>query len=189
MSIAYIDITVSLDGFAAGSDVSHKDPLGVGGEALHAWIGGGEPADAAATQDMFRYAGAVVLGRTMFDLGEPLWGETGAFGLPCFVVTHRPRETLVRDLTSFTFVPTLAEALASARAVAGDNKPIGVAGGPSIARQCFAAGLVQELSLHVAPVVLGGGIAPFPEGAPLALTPLAGPTQGVATHWRFAINR
>lgn len=187
MSSAYLDITVSLDGFAAGSEVSHQHPLGVGGEALHHWIFGGHPLDVAARQAMFGAAGAVVLGRTMFDLGEPLWGETGAFGLPCFVVTHRPRATLVKGPTQFTFVATLAEAFAGARGAAG-SKRIGVAGGPSIARQCFAAGLVQELNLHVAPVVLGGGEGPFPEGAPVALTPLAEPTQGVATHWRFAIH-
>lgn len=187
MSIAYIDITISLDGFAAGPDVSHIHPLGVGGEALHAWVFGAHPVDVAAQQAMFGGAGAVVLGRTMFDLGEPLWGENGAFGLPCFVVTHRRRPPLAKGPTQFTFVASLAEAFDGARATAG-GKRIGVAGGPSIARQCLAAGLVQELNLHVAPVVLGGGAGPFPEGAPVSLQPLSAPTQGVATHWRFAVN-
>jgi dihydrofolate reductase len=101
--------------------------------------------------------GAFVLGRTTFDVGIGTWGADGAFGTECFVVTSRPREVVKRGPTSFTFVTDgVPAAIARAQAAAGSRSVL-IMGGPSTARQALAAGLVDELRLHVRPVLLGSG--------------------------------
>lgn len=156
-----LDLSPSLDGFIAGAGVSEAAPFGDAGHRLHAWLGfeGATPdaTDKQAVSRVLATAGAVVIGRRMFDVGIAQWGEDGAWERPCFVVTHRRREDLVRGSTTFCFVTDgLLAALERARATAG-KRDVVVAGGADIARQCLATGMVDELRLHVVPVLLGHG--------------------------------
>jgi dihydrofolate reductase len=190
MPKTFLEITISLDGFVAAHGVSLEHPLGVGGLRLHDWLlGSPTPADREVADAMFATTGAFVLGRRMFDVGEGPWGADGAFGMPCFVVTHRPRETLVKGPTTFTFVlDGLRSAVEQARAVAGD-RDVCVAGGASIARQAIAEGLVHELRVHLAPVLLGGGTRLFePDGAvPVELERTAVVETPLATHLTYRV--
>jgi dihydrofolate reductase len=169
-----VDISVSLDGYVAGPDDSHEQPLGRGGEALHDWVvatqswrerhgyeGGTGGVDSELMADAFEGVGAIVMGRRMFDLGEPYWGESPPFRMPVFVVTHEPREAVVRGDTTFAFVTGGPEgALDLAREAAGGGD-VSVAGGAEVIRQLLAAGAVDELTLHVVPLLLGGGASLF----------------------------
>jgi dihydrofolate reductase len=190
----FIDITISLDGFAAGPDVSAENPMGIGGQKLHAWLVEGEGAEArteqdhAAAQAMFANTGAFVLGRRTFEVGEPHWGEDGAFGKPCFVVTSRDRSPLIKGPTSFSFISIgIAAAVAAARLSAG-NRDVCIMGGPTVARQALTMGLVNELRLHLAPVVLSSGTRLFDDAGPLCRFDSLGATQtDLATHLQYRI--
>lgn len=166
MTRVIVDMSPSLDGFVAGTGISVEAPFGTADHRLHRWFGfdGTVPdeADKQAASQVLATAGAVVIGRRMFDVGIGLWGEDGAWGMPCFVVTNRVREPLVCGPTTFTFVAEGIEAaVTKARHTAG-GKDVVIAGGGAIAQQCIAAGLVDELRLHVNPVLLGGGTPMFP---------------------------
>src|SRR5439155_8876742 len=135
---------------------------------LHHWVFGGQwtyaegtrgkaaPVDQEYLGGAFAGAGAWIVGRTMYDVVDG-WGEDPGFGVPVFVVTHRPRETVVKGDTSFEFVTDgIADALERARAAAGGKNVI-VMGGADLLRQYLAAGLVDEFTLTIAPVLLGAG--------------------------------
>lgn len=191
MGRVVLHISMSLDGFAAGPDTSHTHPLGVGGEPLHRWIFGAdgiEPSltDRAEAAALIDGSGAFVMGRTMFDVGEPLWGQDGAWGKPCFVLTHRPRPALRKGPTLFEFVPDGAgAALEAARSAAGDAE-VAIVGGPTTARQFLAAGLVGELRLHLVPLALGRGVPLFDGGmVPAAWQPVAAVATELAVHLRL----
>lgn len=161
MGEVVVEVSPSIDGYVAGPGVSVERPFGDAGERLHRWMGfdGAVPTDAdrAAAERVFANAGAVVIGRRMFDVGIGPWGEDGAFGRPVFVATHRPEDVLVKGPTTFTFVTDgVVRAVELARATAGDQDVV-VAGGAHVIQQCLAAGLVDEIRLHVVPVLLGGG--------------------------------
>ncbi|MCE6993321.1 dihydrofolate reductase family protein [Saccharothrix sp. S26] len=171
-------LSVSLDGFYAGP--RHE---GDGGDWLAseeavkffrvtrwatnamAWrerqgfAGGEQDVSSDVIRESFEAAGAYVMGRRMADGGEVPWGEEPPFRAPVFVVTNRPRATLERKGgTSFTYVTDGVEsAVARAKAAAG-GKDVAVAGGGTLVRQVMAAGLLDELELHIAPVVLGTGL-------------------------------
>jgi dihydrofolate reductase len=158
-------ITTSVDGYVAGpNDVPGKG-LGEGGERLHYWVFGGpwtyeggpkgEPAgeDAAWLAEMVSRAGAVVAGRWTYEAAGR-WGGENPWGLPFFVVTHRPEDE--PEGGAFTFVPGVKEAVERAKEAAG-GKDVHVMGGADVIRQALEAGLVDELTIIVAPVVLGGG--------------------------------
>jgi dihydrofolate reductase len=165
------DMSMSLDGFIAGPNDGVELPLGEGGKRLHKWlydlaswrerhdIAGGESGpDADILAEAFENTGAIPMGRRMFDGGEGPWGANPPFRMPVFVVTHRARERLVKDGgTTFTFVTDgLDGALERARVAAG-GKDVSVAGGADIIQQCLRAGLLDEIQIHVAPVLLGEG--------------------------------
>lgn len=158
MGRVFADQSISLDGFSAGANVGASNPMGDGGEELHAWqFRGGRRAQ--VLENLFGGGtGAVVVGRYTFDLGEKHWGDEPPFHLPVFVVTHRPHETVTRrGGTTYTFVTDgLERALAQAREAAGDRDVV-VLGGAAIIQQCIRAGLVDELRLHLVHVLLGGG--------------------------------
>ncbi|HEY2372109.1 MAG TPA: dihydrofolate reductase family protein [Gaiellaceae bacterium] len=158
-------ITTSVDGYIAGPhDVPGKG-LGEGGEQLHYWVFGGpwsygseslgEPTgeDAAWLSEVMARIGAVVGGRWTYETSEH-WGDKNPWGLPFFIVTHRPEEEPPGG--AFTFVSGVDAAIEQAKAAAGD-KDVHVMGGADIIRQALDAGLVDELTIIVAPVVLGGG--------------------------------
>lgn len=191
MGRVIIDMSPSLDGFVAGNGVSAAAPFGDAGHRLHRWLGfegtTPAPADVSAAQGMFASAGAVVIGRRMFDVGIDRWGAEGAFGMPCFVVTHRGGGDLVRGRTTFRFATAgIRRALEDARAAAGD-RDIVIAGGAGIARQCLAAGLVDELRLHVVPVLLGGGTPLFDATTRVELEPLWVEASPNATHVTYRV--
>jgi dihydrofolate reductase len=160
----FAGITTSIDGYIAAPDDGPGKGLGEGGERLHYWVFGGpwsydeprgEPAgeDAAWLEDMSKRVGAVVGGRWTYEATRH-WGDENPWGIPFFVVTHRPEEQPEGD--EFTFVAGVEEAVARAREAAGD-KDVHVMGGADVLRQALDAGLVDELSIIVAPVILGGG--------------------------------
>ena len=172
---------MSLDGFTAGAEQSRKDPLGIGGERLHEWVvslaawraphgleGGEVNESSRVLEEELANIGATIMGRNMFG-GHPgawsstrpwkgWWGDNPPFHHPVFVLTHHPRPPLVLEGgTTFTFVTDgIAAALELARSSAG-GRDIALAGGAEIARQYLSAGLVDEMELHVAPILLGKG--------------------------------
>jgi dihydrofolate reductase len=161
------------------------------------FAGGEQSVNSSIIEETFAAAGAYVMGRRMFDAGEVPWGDNPPFRAPVFVVTHRPREVLVKEGgTSFTFVTDGVErAVELARKAAGDSgKDVAVAGGGTLVRQVLQAGLLEELELHIAPVILGDGQRLF--DASLGLGPDEGieltPTRVIeapeVTHVRYAVN-
>ncbi|MEU8419923.1 dihydrofolate reductase family protein [Micromonospora sp. NPDC048835] len=159
------------------------------------FAGGEQDTDSEVIAESFAAAGAYVMGRRMADGGEIPWGEEPPFRAPVFVVTHRPRQRLVREGgTSFTYVTDgVASAVEQARAVAG-GKNVAVAGGGSLVRQVLRAGLLDELELHVVPVVLGTGLRLFDADLDLGdregieLTPTRVLATGQVTHIRYAVR-
>jgi dihydrofolate reductase len=174
MSKLASDISVSLDGFITDPNASVGSPLeGNDPGRLHDWrFDAKTETDAAIVDEMYASTGAVLIGRHMFDVGFEPWGDPPPFGMPVFVVTHEEREPLhMQGGTSYTFVTDGIEAaLAQARAAAGDRN-VGIWGGASIMRQYLKAGLLDEMHIHLVPVLLGGGIRLFegldPEGIEL----------------------
>lgn len=181
--------SISLDGFTAGVEQSLENPLGIGGMRLHDWVfelaawrrehgleGGVENASSAVVEAASENVGAILMGRNMFGGGpgpwpdEPWngwWGDEPPFHVPVFVLTHHPRPPLeCRGGTTFTFV---ADGLEAAVAQAGDaagERDIAIAGGSSVARQCLAAGRLDEIRLSVVPVLLGRGVRLFDDSLP-----------------------
>jgi dihydrofolate reductase len=172
---------MSLDGFIAGPHQSLENPLGVGGEALHDWVvplaawrtahgleGGAVNANTAVMEELAENIGATIMGRNMFG-GHPgpwrtddpwggWWGRTPPFHHPVFVLTHHARPRLeLEGGTTFTFVTDgIESALRQARAAAS-GRDIALAGGANVAKQFLNAGLVDEMTLSITPVLLGGG--------------------------------
>ena len=192
MGKVLMEITMSLDGYTTGPDVSGEAPLGLGGERLHEWMFAGKSAaDTERSEtEHFSTIGAVILGRRMADLGIGPWGEEPTFHAPCFVVTHRPGETIVKKGgTSYVFVTEgIDAALAQAQAAAG-AQDVMVIGGADIDRQFLNAGLIGEIRLHVAPILLGGGSPLFSGVRPdLRLVPSQATTSSLATHLTYQVD-
>ena len=174
-------IAISLDGYAAGPNQSVNDPLGEGGEQLHEWIfplaawrgphgmkGGKVDESTPVVEELLSNVGATIMGRKMFG-GHPgpwntakpwngWWGSNPPFHHPVFVLTHHQREPLIMEGgTTFTFVTEgIERAYEQARRVA-DGKDVALAGGAAVAREYLNAGLVDEMQLHLVPILLGGG--------------------------------
>jgi dihydrofolate reductase len=157
-------ITTSIDGYVAGPNDGPGNGLGDGGERLHYWVFGGPwtyesprgdatGEDAAWLSEKMARIGAVVSGRATYEAAGH-WGDENPFRQPVFIVTHRPEEE--PEGGEFTFVSGVREAIERAAAAAG-HKDVNVMGGADVIRQALEAGLVDELSIIVAPVVLGGG--------------------------------
>ena len=189
MSKLIFEISASVDGYVAGPDATMEHPLGIGGEELHEWVlklkpwleshgreGGEEGPAADLTQEWIDRAGATIMGRRMFSGGQGpweedsnrdgWWGDEPPFHHPVFVLTHHERESQeMQGGTTFNFVTDGVEsALEQAREAAGD-KDVKVAGGAKAAQQYLDGGLVDEMLIHVAPVVLGGGERLFADAA------------------------
>ncbi len=210
-----LDISMSLDGFVAGPNPTLEDPLGEGGERLHEWVvavqgwrrmhglsGGETNVDNDVVEEGLRNTGATVMGRRMFSGGEgpweddpnadARWGDEPPFHHPVFVLTHHAREPVTKEGgTTFTFVTDgIESALEQARAAAGD-KDVAVGGGANVAQQYLRAGQLDELQIHVAPVLLGDGVRLFEDGlakppAELESTRVIASPTGVA-HLRYRV--
>ena len=189
MSNVRVHISASLDGYVAGPNQSQEEPLGEGGEGLHEWViatkawreavgleGGEENVSNTVVAEEKANVGAEIMGRGKFgpatrvpwgdDPWRGWWGENPPFHKPVFVLTHHERELLILADTTFTFVTDGIEpALERAQAAAGD-KDVFIGGGADVINQYLAAGLVDELELHVTPILLGGGARLFHEVGP-----------------------
>src|SRR5947199_10308888 len=204
MSKLKLNITMSIDGFVAGPDQSPEHPLGVGGEELHDWLvplkafreshgeeGGDVNASTPFAEDILGGAGATIMGRNMFGGGpgpwdetwRGWWGENPPYHTPVYVLTHHPREPLVmQGGTTFYFVTDgIEEALSQAQAVSG-GKDVVIAGGASAVRQYLAAGHLEELYLHIAPIVLGDGERLLEDVGDRELEPVEVVHSPAATH-------
>jgi dihydrofolate reductase len=211
MSRLRFEISVSADGYVAGPNQSAEEPLGEGGEQLHEWVvelegwrrahgreGGEVNASSEVVEGAMENIGAVLMGRKMFGGGpgpwdeswRGWWGDDPPFHVPVFVLTHHEREPLeMEGGTIFHFVTGIESALAQAREAAV-GKDVKLSGGADVANQYLAAGLVDEMLLSVAPVLLGGGERLF-EGVATDLKleqvrALSGPK---ATHVLYAVSR
>jgi dihydrofolate reductase len=174
------DITMSLDGFVAGPNAGPGNGLGDGGEALHRWVFAGDPDDDRILSEGTARSGAVVMGRSLFDVvdGPGGWSDDLGYGAhevgrpPFFVVTSTPPTQVRLSGLDWTFVTTgLADAVEQARAKAeaasaasGRDVDVVLMGGGALIGSAIAEGLVDTFSLHLAPLILGGGAALF-EGA------------------------
>jgi dihydrofolate reductase len=159
------DIAMSMDGFVAGPNQSLADPIGEGGDRLHRWMFEEPDANAAAI-DAITSAGAYIMGRNMFGPGrggwdeewKGWWGDEPPYHAPVFVLTHHPRAPLpMQGGTTFYFVTDGVESALALAREAADDRTVSVAGGAATVNQYLAAGLIDELRLHVAPVLLGAG--------------------------------
>lgn len=194
MGKVLLEVSMSLDGYVAGPDVSAEAPMGRGGEVLHEWMfAGRSPDDSQRFEtDHFSDVGALIIGRRMADVGIGPWGEEPTFHAPVFVVTHRPAETIEkRGGTAYTFVTEgIEHALARARDAAGPDDVL-VNGGADIARQYLQLGTIEELRLHLVPVTLGAGTPLFPEAVSprIRLRPASADTTPLATHLTYTLER
>ena len=192
------DLAISIDGYAAGPDQSREQPFGEGArERLTRWMVDEPDAHAEALAGLTA-AGAFVMGRNMFspyrgphdEAWTGWWGEDPPYHAPVFVLTHYERAPLqMQGGTTFTFVTDgIESALAQARAAAGDAD-VAIAGGAATVNQYLAAGLIDELRLHVAPVVLGRGERLFAGVEDVELEPLGVSGTALVTHLRYRIPR
>jgi dihydrofolate reductase len=199
MTKVVLGMSMSLDGIA-GPRIADEDGMAVFGAVL-GWVfplrswreqqgqeGGENSVDSRVWADNFARFGPQIVGRTMFDYGYESWGENPPFHAPVFVVTHRGQERIVKGGgTSYTFVTGgVGAAVEQARAVAG-GKDVLLAGGVSIAQQALAARLVDEVVLHVTPVLLGRGVRLFGAGQ-VDLRPLETIHGEGAVHLRYEVR-
>lgn len=211
MAHVVLEMSMTVDGFIAAPGVSVGYPLGADDDVVHEWVRppifdgavpgddrhgivDTEPAriDREAAERMFEATGAFVIGRRTFDLGEARWGDDPILqGRPCFVVTSREHEPVVRGGSRFEFVTGgVAEAVALARAAAS-AAAVCILGGAEVARQALALGLVDEARLHLVPVLLGAGSRLFSDTEPrrVELEPLSVEQGARATHLQYRVQR
>jgi dihydrofolate reductase len=204
-------ISISLDGFVAGANQTFEEPLGKGGERLHEWVistaswrrqhgkeGGESGPDSEVADKVAQNIGAYIMGRNMFgppDGGEwdaswkGWWGEDPPFHVPVYVLTHYPRESVeMQGGTTFHFVTDgIESALEQARAAAGDRDVL-IAGGANAIQQYLAAGLLEELYLHIAPILLGAGERLLENVGEPKLEPVEVVASPAATHIRYRVG-
>lgn len=213
MSKVRAHISISLDGYVAGPNQSQEDPLGEGGEGLHDWVvalkawrepsgmeGGEENASSPVVMEEYANVGSEIMGRGKFgpasrgswgdDPWQGWWGDDPPFHKPVFVLTHHEREPLTLTDTTFTFVTDgIESALERAKEAAGDND-VFIGGGADAINQFLAAGLVDELELHVVPIILGGGARLFAGVGPdLRLEPIRTVEAPGVTHLKYRVAR
>jgi dihydrofolate reductase len=190
------DSGVSLDGFSAGPDQSLDDPLGKGAERIHRWMFE-EPEANKAERDAIVEAGAYIMGRHMFcpDRGEwdldwrGWWGEDPPYHAPVFVLGHREREPLeMEGGTTFHFVTDGVEAAMERAKEAAGDRTVSIAGGASTVQQYLRAGLIDELRLHIAPVILGSGERLLDGVGDLKLEQLAVTSSQLVTHITYRVG-
>jgi dihydrofolate reductase len=188
----FFDISMSLDGYMTASGQTAEEPMGPGGEQLVAWAFGEDERDRQVLLDGVAATGAVIAGRRTYDTSLPWWGDDGPTGdarLPVFVVTHAPPQDAPSNGV-YTFVTAgIESALEQAKDAAGD-KHVTVMGGADIGQQYLRAGLIDELSLHLVPLLLGGGTRMFEDlgEEQIRLQPVAVIDTAAATHLRLRVG-
>jgi dihydrofolate reductase len=211
MSRVTCQISMSLDGFVAGPNQSLENPIGEGGMRLHVWAfptegwraqhgeaGGEASVDSEVAAKWSDGVGAFVMGRKMFGGGDGpwdrswrgWWGEDPPYHAPVYVLTHQEREPLeMEGGTTFHFVTDgIESALASAREAAGD-RDVAIAGGSSTVQQYLAAGHLDELHIHLVPIVLGAGERLLDGVGDPRLEPVEVVPSPVVTHIRYRVVR
>jgi dihydrofolate reductase len=209
MSKVTCQISMSLDGYIAGPNQSLDNPLGEGGMRLHEWAfateswreqhgkaGGERTADAEVAQEAMQGIGAHIMGRKMFGGGDGpwdekwkgWWGEDPPFHAPVFVLTHHARDPLsTQGGTTFTFVTDgIESALEQAREAAGEQG-VSIAGGANAVQQYLAAGVLDELHLHVVPVILGAGERLLDDIGDPVLEPIDVIASPAVTHVKYRV--
>jgi dihydrofolate reductase len=210
MSKVRVHIAISADGYVAGPNQSEENPLGEGGEQLHDWMlelkawrephgrDGGEVNESTAiVEEALDNVGAEIMGRGKFgppgggpwgdDPWPGWWGEDPPFHKPVFVVTHHEREPLTLSDTTFTFVTEGIEAALEQAREAANGKDVYIGGGADIINQYLAAGLVDELEVHVAPLILGGGERLFDGVGDLKLEQLRAVEAPGVAHLKYRV--
>ncbi len=211
VGIVTCQISISLDGFVAGPNQSLENPIGEGGMRLHDWVfatagwrrqhgeeGGEDGSDSEVAAEVMQGVGAYVMGRKMFGGGsgpwdldwKGWWGDEPPYHAPVFVLTHQARKPLAMlGGTTFTFVTDgMASALEQARAAAGD-RAVSIAGGASTIRQCLAAGSLDELYLHIVPILLGSGERLLEDVGDPKLEPIKVVASPAVTHVKYRIAK
>jgi dihydrofolate reductase len=207
-----VEISMSLDGYVAGPDPTLEEPLGRNGEELHEWVvatkawreqhgleGGEDNEESDMVGEGVSNVGAYVMGRKMFSGGSGSWendpramgwwGDEPPFHVPVFVLTHHAREPEeMEGGTTFFFLSEGIEAAVEQAHAAAGERDVAVAGGADVIQQALEAGLVDELQVHVAPTLLGGGTRLFGEGRPVRLEATRVLSSPRATHVRYAVR-
>ena len=191
MAKVIFDISISLDGFVTASNVRPEEPLGEGGQRLHEWAFGDDERNRELLTEAVDAVGAIIAGRGTYDLSIPWWGADGPTGparVPVFVLTHAEPEDAPEGGV-YTFVTDgIERALEEAKAAAGDQD-VAVMGGAHIGQQYIAAGLVDEISIHLVPVLFGDGTRMFEHlgGEHIQLETAGVIETPEATHLRFRV--
>jgi len=211
MGIVSCQISISLDGFVAGPNQGVENPIGEGGMRLHDWVfatnswrrqhgedGGEDGVDSEVADEVMSGAGAYLMGRKMFGGGsgpwDPdwngWWGDEPPYHAPVFVLTHHPREPMpMSGGTTFVFVTEgIASALEQAQAAAGD-RAVAIAGGAGTIRQYLAAGHLNELYLHIVPILLGAGERLLEDVGHPVLEPVKVIASPAVTHIKYRVAR
>ena len=188
MSKIIFDISMSLDGFIAGPNVSPELPMGEGGKQLHDWLFNKKTdIDTKVLTGLIETSGAVIVGGRTYSLGiDHGWGGRSPFQVPAFVLTRHVPEKLIEG---FTFVTTgIESAITQAKAAAGD-KNIWIMGGATIAQQYIKAGIPDEIHIHLIPLLLGGGTRLFdhPMSKQVELEKIRLIESPAATHFQFRV--
>jgi dihydrofolate reductase len=195
MTKVIADISVSIDGFVTGPDVDLEHGLGHGGEPLHKWVFDGNEANARVVREAYDESGAVIMGRRLFDIidGPHGWSDEMGYGAehagrpPFFVVTHVAPETVRLDL-DFTFVTGgIVSAVERARAAAGAKNVI-IMGGADVIRQGIDAELVDELRVHLSPIILGAGTPLFDRNVRREVTQIEVRSSETAVHITYGLR-
>jgi dihydrofolate reductase len=189
------DISVSLDGFVTGPDPDLEHGLGRGGEALHVWALDGDAIDREVLAEATGATGVVIMGRRLFDIVDgPLgWNDEMGYGAahaavpPVLVVTRTPPET-VRLVERFTFVVDGIGSAVSKGIAMADDRDVVVMGGAATVRGALDAGLLDELRLHLSPVILGAGTPLFTGQTPRQLRQMHVRVSGHATHLTYRVD-
>lgn len=205
-----LNMTISLDGYVAGPDQSLEEPLGIGGRTLHEWMialrsfrdahgmeGGATGPDDEVVAESMQGIGATIMGRNMFgpvrgpwgdDAWRGWWGDDPPFHTPVFVLTHQPRAPLTMEGgTVFHFVTEGIEAALAQAMDAAGGRDVALGGGAQTVRQYLAAGLVDDMQIHVVPVLLGDGERLFEgtDGAQTRLRLVRTVASPTVTHHRY----
>jgi dihydrofolate reductase len=210
MSKVRVHISVSADGYVAGPNQSEENPLGEGGEELHNWVvelkawrerhgkeGGEVNASSAIVDEENANVGAEIMGRGKFgppdggpwgdDPWPGWWGEDPPFHKPVFVLTHHEREPLTLTDTTFTFVADGLESALAQATEAADGKDVFIGGGAEIINEYLAAGVVDEIEVHVVPILLGGGARLFDGVGDLKLEQLRAVEAPGVAHLKYRV--